>query len=1112
VLLQRPPTLVALVLSCLCLESCGRDAAQPPLFRKLPPDRTGVTFVNTITTSDSVNVQTDVFVYNGAGVAIGDIDNDGLPDVFFTGNMVSSRLYLNQGDMRFVDITESAGVVTDRWATGASMVDIDADGYLDIYVSVSGPERSTPEQRANLLFRNNGNRTFTEAAAEYQVADTGFTSHAAFLDYDLDGDLDLYVLTNAPSEFARGEAERHPTGARSTAAGSYDQLYRNNGDGTFTNVSTSAGILREVGFGLGVAVSDLNRDGWPDIYVSNDDTPSDVLYVNNGDGTSTDKASQWLRHTSFAGMGIDIADFNNDGWPDILQMDMMPEDLTARKRLTGAINYSDFLELRRMGFHYAYNLNTLQLHQGLTPDGDVMFSEIARLAGVAHTHWSWAALFGDYDNDGYKDILITNGYPKAVIDYDYQIGMYSASRRADRQPGLAILDSLHSYEVSNYAFRNRGDLTFADATRAWGMDDPGLSYGAAYGDLNNDGRLDLVINNIDAAPFIYENVRPVGDSSHFLQVVLEGERPNTRGVGATVVVVAGGQRQHLYQTPYRGYVSTVDDRLHFGLGGALRVDSLEVIWPDRRYQVLTNLPVDRTVTVRQAQATRNELPHHGTSASARMFQPMAADRGLAYEHHEPAFVDLSVQPLLPYLLSRRGPPLAVGDVTGDGLDDIYIGGAAGVEGTLFTQRADGRFIASTDPEPWAADKDYEDWGARFVDADGDGRPDLYVASGGYHLTPASPLLQDRLYINQGSGRFVKSPQGLPAMPTSTAAVAAGDFDGDGQDDLFVGGRLVPGSYPYPARSYVLRNDGGTFTDVTDQVLPELAQPAGMITDALWVDFTGDGRVDLVTVGEWMPAQFYANDGAQLRTVTRSTGLPPMRGWWYSLAAGDFNNDGHLDLVAGNLGVNYTYTTSPTSRFGVYGADFTGNFTTDIVLTQEIDGTEYPYYGLATLGREIYTVGVRFTTFASFASVPVEQVFSASQLKQAVHYQVDTFASVYLQNNGNRTFTLAPLPNLAQIAPIRGIIAHDVDRDGNLDLIVAGNMYHSEPNTPRADAGNGLWLKGDGRGQFAAVPPSQSGLLAPLDVTGLALIGTPKGSAVVVANNGASLSVVVLGDR
>ncbi|MGH7475986.1 MAG: VCBS repeat-containing protein [Longimicrobiales bacterium] len=1085
------------------------------MFRLLPAEETGITFTNTITPSDSHGFHQDFFLYNGAGVAIGDIDNDGLPDIYLTGNMVSSRLYLNQGDMRFEDITESAGVATDRWATGASMVDLDGDGDLDIYVSVSGPEWSAAEARANLLFINNGYTTFVEAAAAYGIADTGFTTHAVFFDYDRDGHLDLFLLGNSPGEFGRGETGRRGFGSRAANPAGFDQLYRNNGDGTFANVSEEAGLLRQLGYGLGVVATDLNGDGWPDIYVSNDITPQDVLYINNRDGTFTDRAADWLGHTSFAGMGIDIADFTNDGWPDIMQADMVPADLAGRKRISGSTTYGDLSGMRRRGFYPQYNVNTLQLNHGVSEDGQVIFSEIARLAGVAYTDWSWSALFGDYDNDGFKDIFITNGYPKAVIDFDYQTKAYSARRisdeRTSRQQTLELLDELHAYHVPNYVFRNQGDLTFANRTREWGLSQPSFSYGAAHADLNNDGTLDLVVNNIDARAFVYENVPPRENRNNYLQIRLAGEPPNRRGLGAKLTLTASGQKQTIDHTPFRGYLSTMDDRVHFGLGDAERVDSLEVIWPDGRYQVLRGVRANQVMTLEQRAASVN-LEREPAVARARntIFRPMDGGNGLNYEHRENEYrVDYAVQSLLPEQISRQGPPLAVADVDGNGLDDVFIGGSAGFPGRLFLQQEDGRFVESTRSEPWTADGEHDDWGALFFDANADGLPDLYVASGGYQQVPGSRLFQDRLYINQGNGNFAKDAEALPEMLTSTATVTAGDFTGDGRLDLFVGGRLTARDYPRPTRSYVLRNDGGRFTDITREVAPELLEPGGMITDAEWIDFNDDGRLDLVTAGTWMPIQFYANAGARLRNVTASLRLPPLRGWWYRLAQGDFDNDGHVDLVAGNLGLNYSYTTSEESRFGLYAADLNENRTTDLIFTQEIAGTEYPFYGLAPLGWEIEALGSRFPTFEAFAGASVRQILGPARMREALHYQADTFASIWLRNNGDGTFTSSELPTMAQISPIRGIVVHDVDGDGNLDLIVAGNMYDAEPNTPRADAGKGLWLKGDGRGNFSAVSPAESGFLAPLDVRDLALIDTPAGKVVLVANNGAALQAFTL---
>ena len=1102
----------ALLLPLLALFGCR--SRERPVFELLAADRTGVAFANTITTSDTLNVQTDPYVYNGAGVAVGDIDNDGLPDMYFAGNMVSSRLYLNKGDMRFEDVTARAGTATNRWVTGVTMVDIDNDGYLDIYASVSGPAWSSPESRGNLLFVNNRNRTFTERAAQYGIADHGFTTQSVFLDYDGDGCLDLFVLNNSPADFSRSDLSATPSGVRVETPDSHNQLYRNDCRGHFTNVSDQAGILRKTGYGLGVAVADVNGDAWPDIYVSNDVVANDVLYINNRNGTFSDRAAQSLKHASFAGMGVDIADFNNDGWPDVLQVDMLPRALDRRKRVLGFATPSSVNELRSRGVRDDYSANTLQLSNGVTKDGDVVFSEIARLAGISHTDWSWSALFADFDNDGLKDIFIGNGYPKAVNDLDYMTttttAMRPGLRNASNRKALDNLRRLPTYETPNYVFRNAGDLTFADKSAAWGLSQVGFSYGAAYADLNNDGRLDLVINNMDAPAFIYENVRRSDEAHHWLAVRLEGLAPNRRAVGATLVLTTGGRKQFLYQSPSRGFMSSVDDRLHFGLGSAARADSLEVFWPDGRYQLLTALDADRLVTVKQADATLRRRAEFGAPAASAapqtVFTSIDGASGLSLRHQTPSSVDYTVQPLIPYMISRQGPPIAVADVNGDGLQDVFVGGVSGATRRLFLQQKDGRFAPAPAQQAWESDGTYEDWGAAFIDANGDGLPDLYVSSGGYPLFEGSPLLQDRLYVNRGGGRFARDSAALPKMLTSKGAVRVGDFNGDGRPDLFVGGRLSPRRYPYPARSYLLRNDGGRFTDVTEQVAPELVRPGGMVTDAVWVDLDGDKRLDLVTAGEWMPIQFYHNDGARLRDVTSSTRLPSTRGWWSSLAVGDFDRDGRPDLVAGNLGLNYTYTTARDSLFGVYAGSFSGNLGTDVVLTQQIDGKEVPLAGMVPLGRELYQLAIRYPTYASFSTATMAQLFGQPALDSALHRQVDTFASVVLHNEGGGAFSSSPLPRLAQIAPIKASVVHDFDGDGNLDLLVAGNLYDSEPNTPRADAGNGLWLRGDGRGGFVPVSPRASGFLAPHNASGLALFDTPAGKAVLVANTGDSLQV------
>ena len=1098
----------------LLIAACSR-ASEPPVFKLLAPSETGIDFANTITATDSFNVQTDVYIYNGAGVAVGDIDNDGLPDIFFSGNMVSSRLYLNKGSMKFEDITKSAGVSTTRWATGASMVDINGDGLLDIYVSVSGPgEGSKAADRANLLFVNNGNHSFTEQAEKYGIADTGFTTHAAFLDYDRDGCLDLFLLENSPKDFTRGVAS-HPIAGRDSTPGSFNQLYHNDcpggTPGHLTNVSAKAGILRDAGYGLGVAIGDLNGDGWPDIYVSNDGMPNDVVYLNNRDGTFRNIAGKSLKHTSQAGMGVDIADFNNDGREDIMQVDMLPSDLVRRKKTNGNTNEGTNQDAIRRGYRIDYSENALQLNNGETAEGYPLFSDISRMAGVSATDWSWSALFADFDNDGNKDIFVGNGYPKAVNDLDYMAAAFSAMRRGNNPVARRMLRELPAYEFSNFIFRNNGDLTFTNKTAAWGVDQPTLSYGAAYADLNNDGKLDLVVNNMNGPASVYENTIPTDNAHHYLELRLEGESPHrlTAGIGARVIVTTRDKKQFIYSSPYRGFMSSMDGRLHVGLGKSTRGDSVEIDWPDGRRQILTNVPADRLVVVKQSGAKPSGVPRTlqpGTGGANKWFEETSLP-GLAYRQATTFQSDFAAQPLLPYSISRHGPAIAVGDVNGDGLDDIYIGGSPGVAGKLFIQQRDGSFVESSQGQPWEADKAYDDWSAVFFDANGDGRPDLYVASGSYVQIPGSPLLQDRLYINQGNGRFVRNPQALPDMSTSKGAVRVGDYNGDGRPDLFVSGRLTPRKYPYPTRSYILRNDGrGKFTDVTQQVAPILVSPGGMITDAAWVDFDGDGRLDLVTAGEWMPIQFLKNEGNHFTDVTAATGLPADRGWWYSIATGDFDGDGRPDIIAGNLGLNYTYTTSKDTTLEVYAASFTGNRTVDVVLAENIGGTSYSLSGMVPLGQAVYTTAVKFPTFGAFAAAPLKQLLSPEELRHSVHYEANTFASVFLHNDGGGRFTVRHLPNLAQISPIKGIVVYDIDGDGHLDVVVGGNIYGAEPNIARADAGNGLWLRGDGRGQFVPVSPGTSGLLAPLDVSSLTFIKTTSGPALLVGNVRDSLQV------
>ena len=1091
--------------------SCRSGDRDSQMFQKLESSTTEIYFENRIEADEFYNVQEDIFIYNGAGVAIGDINNNGYPDIFFSGNRVSSRLYINKGDYQFEDITESAGLTTSRWITGASFVDINGDGFLDIYLSVSGPEWTPVHERENLLYLNNGDMTFTEAAADFNINDSGFTTHAVFLDYNGTGYLDLFLLSNSPGEFGRGNTGIMDFGSRSANPAGFDKLYRNNGDGTFTDVSEEAGILKRLGYGLGVVATDLNGNGWPDIYVSNDITPNDVLYINNGDGTFTNKAAEFLRHTSFAGMGIDIADFTNNGWPDIFQTDMKPRELSSRKRVSGSNTHHGLQDLRRLGYFPHYNLNTLQYHQGVTDEGKIIFSQISRMAGVADTDWSWSALFGDYDNDGYKDILVTNGYPKAVNDFDYQSNMHNARRLPNRemvrQRELEILDELHDYKVSNHIFRNNGDLTFTEKTTDWGLTYPGYSYGAAHADLNNNGRLDIVINNINSPALLYKNKNTDEENkTNYLQVKLEGSYPNVRGIGSKIYVTTQNTRQYIYHSPYRGYMSTMDDRAHFGIGNSIRIDSLEIIWPDGAYQVLHDIEINQIVTLQQENAVVHPESNPKTEAeSPKLFQELDASVILDFTHRENMHsFDFGIQPLLPYQVSKQGPVIAVADVTGNGLGDLFIGGERNIAGKLFLQTEDGQFVETAVPD-FEIDRLADDWGALFFDANGNGLPDLYVASGSYQAIPDSEQLQDRLYINMGNGMFQKDPDALPYVNTPTSAIAVGDFNGNGQNDLFVGGRISPGSYPLPVRSYIFKNDRGRFSDVTEEFSPELFNPVGMITDAVWLDFTGNGYQDLITVGEWMNIEFFENRRDQLINITSNLNLPPTRGWWYSLTIGDFNGNGLTDIAAGNLGLNHSYQTKPDSRFGVYATDFSDDEAIDILLTKEIDRNNYPFHGLAFLGREIIPIAIGYSTFESFSNASISQIFGSTRMDQAIHYKADTFASVWLENNGDGTFTYHKLPNHAQMSAIHKMLAVDITGKGCDDLILAGNILHTEANIAPADAGSGLILTCDGSGNFSPVPIIDSGLYLPGDVRNLAIVKGHQ-NLLIVGNNGNRIQI------
>ena len=1100
---------VLLALGALCWSGCGRDNA---LFKRLSSSHTGIHFANTITEDDSLyNPMVFDYVYNGGGVAVGDFDGNGLDDVYFTGNQVSNKLYLNQGGFRFKDVTDRAGVAAaDVWATGAAAVDINADGLLDLYVSVAG---KVPEgQRANLLFVNQGTDAagtprFTEKAAAYGIGDTGYSTQAAFFDYDRDGDLDLYLLTNDINESSRNSIRPRRTSGQ---AKSTDRLYRNNGDGTFSDVSQEAGITVE-GYGLGVAVSDLNLDGWPDVYVANDFQTNDLLYVNNGNGTFTDQAAAYLKHQAHNGMGTDVADFNNDGLPDVAVLDMLPPDNERQKMMPSGGNYDRFQMALRLGYAPQYMRNMLQLGGGRTPEGGWRFSEIGQLAGVSSTDWSWAPLFADFDNDGWRDLLITNGYGRDVINLDFIVYNREANAmgtpEAKRARTMAAFRKRPEVKRPNVVFQNNGDLTFTDQTTAWGMDAPSLSNGAAFADLDQDGDLDVVVNNIDDEAFVYENRAGERADVHYLRVALDGPAANPAGFGAKVILRNQGRQQYHDHSPYRGYKSTVEGTVHFGLGDARRVDSLEVLWPDGTYQLLRDVRADQTITLNHAEAALAQpsempLPEH----PAYLFREQAAERGLTFMHQEAEFVDFKQTPLLPHKHSQGGPGLAVGDVDGNGLDDVYVGGDPGQARTLWMQQQLGQFERRLLEEA----APYDDMGALFFDAESDGDLDLYVVSGGAHARTDDAVYQDRLYLNNGTGILSHEPGALPAWRSSGSSVEAADYDADGDLDLFIGGRVLPGRYPLPPRSVMLRNDSekGTprFTDVTDTVAPGLSD-VGLVSDALWTDVDGDGLVDLLVVGEWMPITLFKNQGGRFVNATRTSGLDATAGWWNSLAAADFDQDGDTDYVAGNLGLNTKFKASEKEPVRIYAADFDENGSIDPVLARYIQGKLFADAPRDLLILQMAGMQRRFQSYADYAGAELEQTLTQAEREKAYTAESVTFETSYLENQGDGTFTRRALPLQAQFAPTYGMLPGDYNEDGWLDLLMVGNSYAPDVQTGRYDASVGTFLAGDGQGDFKAVVPTESGFFADGDAKGIAgVVLDPEQALVLVSQNNDSLLV------
>jgi hypothetical protein len=1100
-----------------CQNQESNSPKEAPLFTKMKAADTGIDFINQLDFNREFNIYTYRNFYNGGGVAIGDINNDGLMDIYFTANMKSNRLYLNKGNFQFEDITDQAKVGgTGAWSTGVSMADVNGDGWLDIYVCNSGDIKGDFKQ--NELFINNGATegalpTFTEAAESYGIADKGFGTNGAFFDYDKDGDLDMYLLNNSYRSIFDFNLEKKQRPIRDELGG--DKFFRNN-NGKFVDVSEEVGIYgSEIGFGLGITVSDVNRDGWLDMFISNDFFERDYLYINQGatakDGKVTFKEDleNQILSVSGASMGADMADINNDGYPEIFVTEMLPEGEARYKTKMTFENWDRYQKNVQNGYYHQFTRNMMQLN-----NGDGTFSEIGRMLGVEATDWSWGALIADYDNDGNKDLYVCNGLYQDIIDQDYIqfVSNEEIARQMITKEGVnykKLIDTIPSTLIPNYLFKNKGNLEFENVAAAWGLATPSHSNGSAYADLDNDGDLDLIVNNTNSEAFVYQNEANNLKQNNYLKFQLTGTAKNPFAIGTSISLKAGDQTFYAENIPVRSFQSSVDYRPNFGLGTIEKIDSAIIQWPDNTTSILTDVPVNQTISLEQNGATTIADVTTGSNTAIskeKIFKEITADLNWEYEHKENRFIDFDRDRLIYHMLSTEGPKIAKGDVNGDGLEDFYISGAKGKAGALYIQNKNGQFDSSNEAL-FERDAFAEEVDCLFFDADNDNDQDLYVTRGGSEYLSNSKALIDQLYINDGQGNFTRSPQFLPTFKfESTACVRAADYDKDGDQDLFVGIRSLPGYYGKSVNGYILNNNGkGIFSNITKQIAPELYD-LGMITDLQWIDYDGDDDEDLIVIGEWMPIQVFENDKGRFKKVTKKVGLANTNGWWNCVKAGDFDKDGDLDLVVGNHGLNSRFEASKEKPISLYVNDFDRNGTPEPVISQYNGDKSYPLTLRHDLVMQLPHLKKKYIKYHNYKEQTVQDIFNEKELKGVIEKEVYMLESAFVENNGDGTFSIKALPKAAQFSPVYGLLVEDYDKDGNLDILLGGNLYGVKPEVGRYDANYGLLLKGNGDNTFEEVLSKESGFQALGQVRDLERIKVGDKSLLLVAKNNDKMQV------